>query len=735
VQLTSTAPQTTNWQYLLKEFSSLNLYLTRELRRQRARSRSRQIDQLQGLVVHEEDVISVLAAADGPGPGSDAEIDRQLADCEARIERLRAEHGRAAWLNPVHLAAVFNLSRTEERCLLLSLAAETDPRYAKVFAFLEDDVSRRLPSVGLALRLFTSSGEDRIGARALFHPSASLLARRMLHFDDATAAGPLMTRLLRLDDRIAAYLLGVDGLDERLSGWVDIVPPSHEAVRTPVPESLRGYAVGLLEASYAGGQPRCRPVVHLYGGPGSGRRSLAAHVCQRLQMPLLVADARTASGSSAERAELFWRLGREALLQPAAILVEHFDDLLAADRAEELAGFVQAGLEFASLTFLSGSSYWCGTAALRHRFFVSVACPVPPTKERIGFWTDHLTDVPHDATPQELVELATKFHLTDGQIERAVGLALSSAAWQGSGRIQPADLSRACRALAAPNLGDLAQHVDPVYGWPDIVLPDSQIGQLRELAAHVKRAQTVLDTWGFARKLPYGRGVGALFEGPSGTGKTMAAQIIAGELELDLFKIDLSAVVSKYIGETEKNLSRVFAEAQSANAILFFDEADAVFAKRSELAKGDAHDRYANMETAYLLQRIEDYSGVVILATNFKQNLDEAFIRRLRFIVHFPFPDEQHRLRIWNQVFPPEAPLASDIDFRWLARKLKVAGGHVRSISLRAAYLAAERRTAIDMSCIQQAAKRELEKFGKTWTAPDAAAASGEPERPDEAVA
>jgi SpoVK/Ycf46/Vps4 family AAA+-type ATPase len=724
--------QTANWRYLLAEFNSLNRCLARELRRQqRAGAQSKQIDQLQGLVVRQEDVLNVLASSEAWRPG-DGDGDAALVDDVAELERLRAEHSTSAWLNPVHLSTTFDLNRTEERCLLLCLAAEIDPSVGKVFAYLEDDISRRLPSVGLALRLFAAGGEDRVAARALFHPSASLLSNRLLLIDELGAGGPLMTRQLRIDDRIAGYLLGVSGLDERLARWADLVLPSLEPVRTPVPQSVREYAVNLLESAFAGGQVRCRPVLHLYGGPGSGRRSLAEHVCQRLGLPLLVADAHSVPGSPLERADVLWRLARESLLQPAALLVEHFDDLLADDRALELSGFVDAALEFAPLTFLSGSNHWSGTAALRRRFFVSVACPVPPATARVGLWTEHLTGVPHEATPQDLVELATKFHLTDGQIERVVGLAQSRSAWHGKGRVQAADLSRACRTLAAPNLGDLAQHIEPGYDWSDIVLPDDQILQLRELLAHVTRAQTVLDAWGFGRKLPYGRGIGALFEGPSGTGKTMAAQIMAGQLELDLFKIDLSAVVSKYIGETEKNLGRVFTEAQSANAILFFDEADALFAKRSELAKGDAHDRYANMETAYLLQRIEDYSGVVILATNFKQNLDEAFIRRLRFIIHFPFPDDQHRLKIWTQVFPREAPLGSDVDFRWLARKLKIAGGHIRSISVRAAYLAAARQTSIDMACIREAARRELEKFGKTWTPGESAGGAG---RSEEAVA
>lgn len=241
--------------------------------------------------------------------------------------------------------------------------------------------------------------------------------------------------------------------------------------------------------------------------------------------------------------------------------------------------------------------------------------------------------------------------------------------------------------------------------WSDIVLPETQLLQLHEIVAHVKRAQVIFEEWGFAKKFSYGKGVAALFEGLSGTGKTMAAGIVGAALALDLYRIDLSSVVSKYIGETEKNLERIFTEAQDSSAILFFDEADALFGKRSEVK--DAHDRYANIETAYLLQRMEEYPGIVILASNMKQNVDEAFVRRMRFIIHFPFPAEEDRARIWQKAFPANAPLG-DVDFGWLARNLKITGGNIKNISLRAAFMAIERQSVIGMD-------RDLRRQNGRW--------------------
>ena len=241
--------------------------------------------------------------------------------------------------------------------------------------------------------------------------------------------------------------------------------------------------------------------------------------------------------------------------------------------------------------------------------------------------------------------------------------------------------------------------------------------QLHEIVNAVKYRQVVYDKWGFERKLSLGKGLNILFSGPSGTGKTMAAEILAGELALDLYKIDLSTVVSKYIGETEKNLSRIFQEAENSNAVLFFDEADALFGKRSEVK--DAHDRYANLEISYLLQKMEEFDGVVILATNFKKNMDPAFVRRIQFILEFPFPDEEHREKIWKKVFPDEAPLSTEVDFPFLARRLEIAGGNIKNISLRAAYLAADKDDGIHMEHLIAAAKRELQKIGKMYTEAD----------------
>jgi SpoVK/Ycf46/Vps4 family AAA+-type ATPase len=263
-------------------------------------------------------------------------------------------------------------------------------------------------------------------------------------------------------------------------------------------------------------------------------------------------------------------------------------------------------------------------------------------------------------------------------------------------------------------LAALAQKIQPKCRWPDIVLPADRLQQLREICNHVKYRALVYQEWGFDQKLSLGKGLNALFAGPSGTGKTMSAEIMAGELRLDLYKIDLSTVVSKYIGETEKNLARIFEEAETSNAILFFDEADALFGRRSEVR--DSHDRYANSEIGYLLQKMEEYQGAVILATNFRKNMDDAFVRRMHFTVEFPFPGECDRRRIWEQVWPQGTPRSPDLNLEFMARRFEMAGGNIRNIALSSAFLAAADGRVITMPHLIRATRREYQKMGKVVT-------------------
>lgn len=313
----------------------------------------------------------------------------------------------------------------------------------------------------------------------------------------------------------------------------------------------------------------------------------------------------------------------------------------------------------------------------------------------------------------DLDALASRFRFTAGQIKDAAVTARNLALLRDpeSLRVTPTDLFEACRLHSNQKLSDLAQKVTPRYRWDDIILPDDRKELLREIVGHVRHHACVYDEWGFGRKFAMGKGLNVLFAGPSGTGKTMAAEVMANELGLDLYKIDLSSVVSKYIGETEKNLARIFTEAETSNAILFFDEADALFGRRSEVR--DSHDRYANIEISYLLQRMEEYEGMAILATNLHKNMDEAFVRRMHFTVEFPLPDAAHRKRIWEKLWPPETPCNHPLDLDFMAQRFEIAGGSIRNIVLAAAFLAAGDGRVVTMEHLVRATQREYQKMGK----------------------
>jgi len=455
-------------------------------------------------------------------------------------------------------------------------------------------------------------------------------------------------------------------------------------------------------------------VFYFQGSSGVGKQKTAEALCRELDLELLTVNVELFSITERVSFDTLVRLAaREARLRKAALYWEGFDLLVADDKLTWQHALLRVLEERRGLTFLAGNALWEPSDALHDVPFARVEFPLPTYAERLQLWSSSLDGQMASRPDVDLKPLADKFRLSGGQIRDASATARNLARWRDpeNGHVSTADLYAACRLQSNRKLATLAHKITPNYTWDDIVLPLDRMQQLREICNHVKHRARVYDEWGFDRKLSLGKGLNILFAGPSGTGKTMAAEIMADELGLDLYKIDLSTVVSKYIGETEKNLSRIFAEAETSNAILFFDEADALFGKRSEIR--DSHDRYANIEISYLLQRMEEYEGIVILATNLRRNMDAAFVRRVAFTVPFPFPDEQDRLRIWQGIWPPETPRADDLDLPFMARRFKLAGGNIRNIGLAAAFLAAENGNQVAMDHLIWATRRELQKMGK----------------------
>jgi len=718
-----------SWEHLADELARLDLLLLRQVQSESGRYLAGPLEQFQGLVLSEEEIVGLLTPTRVDAPPNDAPsgapkrqelANEALKRIDARIrERVKASIANNVYLALPVLSQMFRLTQFEERCVLVCLAPEVDRKYEKIYAFLQDDVTRRRPSVDLTLNLVCSDLSQKVAARDAFEGDAPLRKFRLLQMSQSAReeAIPLLSRFLKLDDRIVGFLLGSGQIAPDLEAVARIVSTEPDAKEQPVEDQVL-YRLAAFVKSRFESSSRQRVVLHLRGRHGSGRFALAKRICRELGLGLLVTDPRKMLAGTAPFEELSWLLGREAALQPVAIGIEEFDRLLADDDQTQLrlANLMEAIQTFSPLTILLGTEPWDPAGLKKEESFISLECPTPDISQRKELWEQYLAPFDHVCTPENFVELAGKFRFTAGQIRESVVRAKQLSQWRANGdaKITMEDIHQACSAQAGKRLGTLAQQIKPVFGWEDIILPKDQMQQLRELAHHVRREQVVMGDWGFAAKLPRGRGLTTLFSGPSGTGKTMAAEVLAKELGLDLFKIDLSGVVSKYIGETEKNLNRIFTEAEDSNAILFFDEADALFGKRTEVK--DAHDRYANIEVSYLLQKMEEYRGVVILATNLRKNMDEAFVRRMRFIVDFPFPDEVQREKIWAGVFPDQAPIDPGVDYRFLGRRLSLTGGNIRNISIRAAFLAAakdQENPQIEMEEVIAATKREFQKMGR----------------------
>jgi AAA+ superfamily predicted ATPase len=718
--------------HLWDELRRLDLLIHLRVLQQRHRQPSDPLDRFKGLVLSDQEITSLLSGPmgawgeDAAGVEEEQEaVAQDLSQFGRLVRKRRADSlAQGIALSLPLLAGLFHLTPFEEECLLICLAPELDRKYEKLYAYLQDDITRKRPSVDLMLNLLCQNHQERIDRRVVFDPRSPLPKYQLLQMAEIgpDGEGSQLSRTLKLDDRIVNYLLGFGQIDARLEPVARMIYPQHNRGQAIVNEEVYRSARDLISSHFSEEKPVNQPLVfYFHGAYGAGRRATVERICHDMGLPFLLCNAEKMlnEGQPAFR-EIVWLFGREALLQPAVLCLENMGCLLAEpDKYQpQLKSLLEAVGTFSKLTFLLGDRAWQpqGLQELMHRHsFIPANFPPPDAATCRRLWEEHLKACDRLAGDVDSGELAGKFRFAPGQIRDVLAAAGDLARWRSpdDGRIAMVDLYAASRAQSSVKLGALARKIDPRYGWEEIVVPDDQLAQLEELCHQARYRHLVYGEWGFDRKLSLGKGINALFSGPPGTGKTMAAEVIAHELQLDLYQIDLSQVVSKYIGETEKNLHSIFREAQASNAILFFDEADALFGKRSEVK--DAHDRYANIEVGYLLQKMEEYEGIAILATNMRRHLDEAFVRRMRFIVEFPFPDEEHRRRIWEVTFPREAPLSSEIDFSVLAREIKLAGGNIKNIAVAAAFYAASEGAAIDTSHLIKAARREHQKLGRMW--------------------
>ena len=625
-------------------------------------------------------------------------------ETDGNIGRAAQEMADAARMEPppalVILGQRFGLSDFEQEILLLCAAMELDTRIAALCGQAQDNPSRAYPTYALALTLFDNPAWDALSAEG------QLRKWRLIEINQAGNT-PLTMSILRADERIVNYLKGLNQLDDRLtpllapfdvSDGSNDLAASHQTVVETIEQGLKQWPANRLP-----------PVVQLLGMDSISKQEVTLRVLSRIgwQGYRMPGELLPAAAGDLDTFARLWH--RESILLPLALFIDMSDTDDGSQSADARIRLNRFLSRCGTLTFLDTREPRTGLGLDVLTFEIEKPMPAEQRKA----WAQALGDV-GGTNPGRL---AGQFNFNLPTIRRVAGVVFAGRSEDESAEIMEDRLWEACLSHSRPRLDRLAVRIEPKAKWKDLVLPEEPLALLREISAQVRQRSKVYDEWGFRRKMSRGFGISTLFAGESGTGKTMAAEVIANELRLNLYRIDLSAVVSKYIGETEKNLRRVFDAAEDGGVILFFDEADALFGKRSEVK--DSHDRYANIEINYLLQRMEAYRGLAILATNMKSALDQAFMRRLRFIVNFPFPGLAERQAIWEGVYPkadeegklPGTPVEAP-DYNQLAR-LNVTGGSIHNIALNAAFRAAATGRSVTIPLILEAARTEFRKLEK----------------------
>jgi Winged helix domain, variant/ATPase family associated with various cellular activities (AAA) len=672
-------------------------------------------DRFRGLYVSDAKALEMVRRGAGTQWGTGVELPedeaKQLEEMAASaLETMRALENEAEASSVVlrlkAVQTIFKLSDFEWQAFVLCLAPALDLRYERIYGYLQDDVTRTFASVDLLLNLLVPEGLFRLQYLPVFDRQSTLQTFRLIvPIEESGKFNSALRQAFRVEPGVVNWLLGAYSPSAELGEGAVLYAADKEATDLSATEIF-----SLPKMPDKDTVIHVKPMLSLHGPDILQQELTARQMAAALGRSLLEIKIASDEEQSAALERLYPAV-RDAQLMDALLFVQGCD--LFIDSEGCLLPSVFHILNLIEDTVITGSKrafHFNPEMTGNDSPLMSVHFEKMTTAERAELWTVLLEGVADEIGEEEFLILSGQFNMTGGQIVAAASSAMSSALQKGR-NLQVADLFEAARLHSGHHLADLARKIEPRYEWADLVLPETPITMLSEMVSMVQSRPLVLETWGLGRKLTAGAGVSALFSGPPGTGKTLAAQIMANQLGIDLYRIDLSTVVSKYIGETEKNLERIFREASESNAILFFDEADSIFGKRSEVK--DAHDRYANIEVGYLLQRMEDYSGVAILATNLRANLDEAFTRRLQFIINFPFPDEEYRLRIWKVLMPPDLPVSDGLDFELLADRFKMAGGSIRNIIVSAAYLAAADGGVVTMDHLMHGTRREYQKMGR----------------------
>ena len=646
---------------------------------------SSEMKNLLGLVVTRDEFEHNLTKAAQRGLPEELSTDeREQIALSTQAIRLRLEQT-AAFLPLRALFDRFSLDAFERKCIVLAYAPEFDLKYTKLFAYLQDDMTRKAAGVSLCSELFLPEGEELASCISRFRGGGFVRLFESSELD----RGQLVLRREVVEFLANGTLTDCDSYR--------LVDGSSSAPLDPL--TIQQSIACRLDAAFAYPGRCC---IRLSGPQGSGKRFQIEHLFARYRERCVFSDLE--GNDWRERAQ---SAALAADLTDASLCLYHLDRK---DETGQIIPPPQSMLEELERMELHRDKRFflsrMASPMRLHTLTVELELPQASETERLTLFDGALQEMQLKGCTTE--ELAAKFRFSPRQIRIACEQAVGLARLDGAGEISGELIHRCCYRQSVHRLGELATQITPAYTWDDVILPETQKNLMRRACGHIRYRHQVSARWGFADKVSYGWGLSILFAGSPGTGKTMCAQVIAHELNMELYKINLSQIVSKYIGETEKNLRALFTEAKNASCILFFDECDALFGKRSEVK--DSHDRNANVEVAYLLQQIEEYDGVCILATNLMGNIDAAFMRRITYVLHFPFPEPPAREAIYRGMLPPGAPVAEDIDWRFLAEKFELSGGHIKNIVLSAAFMAAGESAPIGMRHLLRAAVTELKK-------------------------
>jgi SpoVK/Ycf46/Vps4 family AAA+-type ATPase len=668
-------------------------------------------EKFRGLFVSEETIHDLLRQPLGGNWSSIATIspeeDQQYENLQLQVNeeiknKRKEAKDKGITLQLDQIVKIFNLNEFELDSFLICLAPCLDARYEKIYGFLQDDVTNKYASPTLIFDLLLNPDINKLVYLSNFYDSSSLLKNKLITkvFDNQSGDKPLIKQNFIVPDEIIAWLIGDYQPDRILAEALEFYTPVYNDINHQDLVDLPDDIEPLIDK---------KPLMVLYGKDELQKQKISEYLASINNQSLLILDINKAFQTKLSISALISVFSREIKLSNALPVIVGLDQV--PENNSEINTLIQSLSELDETTIIFTNRNWPiirkETEHIKPVYWLD--CKNPTSGKRIKIWKQYLgKDSVIDENELEI--LANQFNLSATQIQNIVYSAHDLAFKKGK-QISIEDLYEATRFYSSHHLNHLATKIHPRYQWEDIVLPEDGINSLRELANTIRWRSVVLDEWGVGKRLMPYAGVSALFAGPPGTGKTLAAQVIAADLRMDLYKIDLSTVVSKYIGETEKNLERIFSQAKNSNAILFFDEADSIFGKRSEVK--DAHDRYANIEVGYLLQRMETYDGVVILATNLRSNMDDAFTRRIQFIVDFPFPDEKERQQIWNVLFPPEVPRMDDIDLDEFGNRYKLTGGSIRNVIISASFLAASENSSVTNHHLNHAIRREMQKMGR----------------------